>query len=89
MSKSMYRNLYKWSLHSELCRHHLTVVAVSICLTKTIGIMRKYHYEYNLVCVDLRNGGAKRGPYRSFQNANFDKHFLGGIWDIRRVRVYE
>ena len=34
--------------------------------------MGKYHYEYYLVCVDLCNGGAKRGPYRSIQNARFD-----------------
>nr|DAL63050.1 MAG TPA_asm: hypothetical protein [Caudoviricetes sp.] len=69
--------------------NNLLLLSASFILTKNKGIMRKYHYEYNLVCVDLRNGGAKRGPYRSFQNAKFDKHFLGGIWDIRRVRVYE
>ena len=50
--------------------------------------MGKYHYEYYLVCVDLCNGGAKRGPYRSIQNARFDSHFLHGIWHVKKVRVY-
>lgn len=46
--------------------------------------MGKYHYEYYLVCVDLCNGGAKRGPYRSIQNAKFDSHFLRGIWHVKK-----
>lgn len=50
--------------------------------------MGKYHYEYYLVCADLCNGGAKRGPYRSIQNARFDSHFLRGIWCVKKVRVY-
>ena len=48
----------------------------------------KYHYEYMLVCVDMCNGGAKYGPFKTKFDAILHKP-SHGIWDIRKVRKYE
>lgn len=29
---------------------------------------KQYHYEYRLRCVDLRNGGATKGPFKKYKN---------------------
>lgn len=33
----------------------------------------KYHYEYRLRCVDLRNGGVTKGPYKTYSDAKWEK----------------
>ena len=48
----------------------------------------KYHYEYMLVCVDMCNGGAKYGPFKTELDAILHKP-SHGIWDIRKFRKYE
>lgn len=52
----------------------------------------KYHYEYRLRCVDLRNGGVTRGPYKTYSDAKWEKNWMtsrsGGNWVIERFRVY-
>lgn len=50
--------------------------------------MAKYHYEYRWRCVDLCNGGATRGPYRSMAEARWSKP-ARGLWQIEKFRVYD
>lgn len=53
---------------------------------------KQYHYEYRLRCVDLRNGGATRGPYKTLSWAESEKRYVenmsGGHWMIEKFRVY-
>lgn len=52
---------------------------------------RKYHYEYYWRCIDLCNGGAKTGLYRTREEAHYNTpaRSRGGLWQLEKVRVYE
>lgn len=48
----------------------------------------KYHYEYRWRCVDMCNGGASKGPYRTMYAMRLFKPERG-LWEIEKFRVYE
>lgn len=53
----------------------------------------KYNYEYKLRCVDLRGGGATKGPFRNYEASESARRLtvsmFGGLWNIERFRVYD
>lgn len=53
---------------------------------------KQYHYE-RLRCVDLRRGGATKGPFKKYKTAESERRFtvnmFGGHWNIERFRVYD
>lgn len=49
--------------------------------------MKGYHYRYYWLCVDLCNGGARRGNYHSQSEARWDKP-QNGLWTLKRERVW-
>lgn len=48
----------------------------------------KWHYEYRWRCVDMCNGGALKGPYRTMFIAKIFKPERG-LWKTEKIRVYE
>lgn len=48
--------------------------------------MASYHYCYYWLCVDMCNGGARRGDFRSRGEAYYYKP-QNGLWELKRKRV--
>lgn len=46
----------------------------------------KYRYVYYWICIDLCNGGLKRGPYNTKNMAMICKP-CAGLWQLKKKRV--